>query len=408
MRYTTAIFASFLLVVIAACSGGGSSRETFTARDSAGIHVVENVSPVWGDGDVWRLGDQPLVDIGGLEGDPDYELFRVSNSVRLSDGRIVIGNNGTNEIRFYDESGVHLLDAGGEGEGPGEFSFVAWVSRYRGDSIAAYDMRQLRISIFDSSGQFARSFPMRGQDGSGRGRARGVFENGAVFLTAVALSEPADGNDVTRQEESLYAVSQDGERHDSLSASLGNERFIYNPGSTSGGRTMVFVSTPMFGRLTEYGIHGNQLYVASNDTYEVRVHGHDGSLASIVRRQHDLLEVTDADIEALRDQQLGGDTPPQMRQTMIDVLEATPIRETMPAYERIVLDQVGNLWVEEYRRPNDTVRRWTVFNTGGVMLGTLPTPDRFVIHDVGRDFVLGKWTDELDIEHVQMYELIKP
>ena len=42
------------------------------------------------------------------------------------------------------------------------------------------------------------------------------------------------------------------------------------------------------------------------------------------------------------------------------------------------------------------------------MLGTLSVPDRFVIHDVGRDFVLGKWTDDLDVEHVQMYELIKP
>ena len=148
--------------------------------------------------------------------------------------------------------------------------------------------------------------------------------------------------------------------------------------------------------------------MASNDTYEIRVHGQDGSLQSIVRRQHDFLEVTDADIEALREQQLGGDTPPGLRQTMIDVLDATPIRETMPAYDGIVVDQIGNLWVEEYRRPSDTVRRWTVFSTEGAMLGTLSVPERFVIQDVGDAYVLGKWTDELEIEHVQMYELVKP
>ena len=408
MRHTTTIFAIFLTVVIAACAGGGTGSDTFTTRDSAGIHIVENVSPSWGDVDAWQLSDQPLADIGGLEGDPDYELFRVSNSVRLPDGRIVIGNNGTNEIRFYDESGVHLLDAGGEGEGPGEFSFVSWVRRYRGDSIGVYDMRQMRISVFDSAGLFVRSFPIRGKDGSGRGRAHGVFENGKVLLAAVSLSEPDDGNDVTRQEESLYAVSLDGERHDSLCVALGNERFIYHPGSSSDGPTLVFVGTPMFGRTTGYGIRGNQFLVASNDNYEVRVHGQDGSLLSIVRRQHIFLEVTDSDIAVLREEQLGGDAPPGMRQTMIGVLDATPIRETMPAYERIVLDQIGNLWVEEFRRPNDTVRKWTVFNTEGAMLGTLSVPDRFVIHDVGGDFVLGKWTDELDIEHVQMYELIKP
>jgi len=93
---------------------------------------------------------------------------------------------------------------------------------------------------------------------------------------------------------------------------------------------------------------------------------------------------------------------------MIGVLDATPIRETMPAYRGIILDQVGNLWVEEYRRPGNTLRQWTLFSTEGVMLGTMTVPDRFVIQDVGDDYVLGKWTDELEIEHVQMYELIKP
>ena len=163
MYHMKTISTLVLAVIISACTGGGTDSDTFTTRDSAGIHIVESVSPAWGDGDAWQLSEQPLVDIGGLEGDPDYELFRVSNSVRLPDGRIVIGNNGTNEIRFYDESGVYLLDAGGEGEGPGEFCFVSWVSRYRGDSIAAYDMRQMRISVFDSAGFFVRSFPIQGK-----------------------------------------------------------------------------------------------------------------------------------------------------------------------------------------------------------------------------------------------------
>ena len=35
-------------------------------------------------------------------------------------------------------------------------------------------------------------------------------------------------------------------------------------------------------------------------------------------------------------------------------------------------------------------------------------PHRFQVYHIGEDFVLGKSTDDLDVEHVQLYELIKP
>jgi hypothetical protein len=395
-----------IAVLISACAGDGPARDHFTSRDSAGIHIVENITPAWDDDDVWRLSEQPLVDIGGLEGDPDYELFQVTSGMRLPDGRIVIANSGTYEIRFYDESGVHLLDAGGEGEGPGEFRSIGWVSPYRGDSVAAYDMRQARISVFDSAGKFVRTFPVPGMDASGRGRAHGVFADGGVFVAAMSSTPPDNEDEAFRQAEPVYSVSPQGEFADSLCAYSGTERFMHSAGG-SAGPSMVFIGSPMFGRSTEYGIHGNHFYVASNDTYEVRVHGRDGGLHSIVRRQHDHAEVTDADIAAWKERQMER-TPEEIRRAMTDVVESTPIRETMPAYRSILLDRAGNLWVEEYRRPSDSVPRWTVFSDEGEMLGTMSMPDSFELEDVGDDYVLGTWQDELEIEHVQMYELIKP
>ena len=56
----------------------------------------------------------------------------------------------------------------------------------------------------------------------------------------------------------------------------------------------------------------------------------------------------------------------------------------------------------------DTGQRWTIFNDTGEMLGNPSLPERFVISEVGDDYVLGVWEDELEIEHVRMYELIKP
>ena len=239
-----------LLVGFSACSSSGAGNATFTTRDSSGIHIAENVSPTWGDEDAWHLGDAPLVDIGAVEGDPAYELYRASSAVRLPDGRIVIGNSGTQEIRFYSESGTHLFAAGGAGEGPGEFSVINWVTRYRGDSVVAYDMRQMRISVFDSDGTFVRSYSLPGMEASTRGSAQGVFENGSVFSIERTGSMPDDASEGFRQEEPLYTVNPDGEFEDSLIVSPGTERFIHTPDQSSSGPTMVFLGSPMFGKST--------------------------------------------------------------------------------------------------------------------------------------------------------------
>jgi sugar lactone lactonase YvrE len=71
------------------------------------------------------------------------------------------------------------------------------------------------------------------------------------------------------------------------------------------------------------------------------------------------------------------------------------------------VDAEGNLWVADYRRPGDDQPRWTVFDPTGAMLGVVETPERFSIHQIGSDFVLGSWADDMDVEHVRLYRLIK-
>jgi hypothetical protein len=48
-----------------------------------------------------------------------------------------------------------------------------------------------------------------------------------------------------------------------------------------------------------------------------------------------------------------------------------------------------------------------VFDEGGAALGVVPLPPRFTPHQIGNDFVLGAWKDELDVEHVRLYRLLK-
>ena len=71
------------------------------------------------------------------------------------------------------------------------------------------------------------------------------------------------------------------------------------------------------------------------------------------------------------------------------------------------MDAEENLWVGEYRRPGDTEPRWRVFSPTGAYLGLVETPERFRIYEIGPDYILGRWSDELDVEHIRMYPLVK-
>ncbi len=77
------------LASFAACAADTTDRRGTVVRDSAGIRIVENTGPLWEDGGGWRLGDHPLVDIGQLEGDEEYELARVGGALRLRSGGVV-------------------------------------------------------------------------------------------------------------------------------------------------------------------------------------------------------------------------------------------------------------------------------------------------------------------------------
>ena len=116
----------------------GGPRVSTVTGDSAGVHIVENGRLADGSRLPWRIGPEPSASIGVLEGEEPYMLHYAADATRLADGRIVVANASTQELRVFDASGIHVATWGGEGEGPGEFSGLSHVERWRGDSIVAW------------------------------------------------------------------------------------------------------------------------------------------------------------------------------------------------------------------------------------------------------------------------------
>ena len=109
---------------------------------------------------ILQLASGPSVEIGRASGDPSQELYRVSGAVRLADGRIVVANSGSSELRYFDSSGDYLKSVGRRGGGPGEFTGDLTLLPYHGDSLLVWDARLRRFSLFDFNGAFVRVLAM--------------------------------------------------------------------------------------------------------------------------------------------------------------------------------------------------------------------------------------------------------
>ncbi|HET8649909.1 MAG TPA: hypothetical protein VFL95_07705 [Gemmatimonadales bacterium] len=106
-----------------------------------------------------QVDSLPSLSIGVAEGTPALELDRANSALRLADGRIVVANSGTDELRFFDSTGASLASVGRNGEGPGEFSGGMTLYPGSGDSLVVYDAGARRFTVTDRDGHYVRMYP---------------------------------------------------------------------------------------------------------------------------------------------------------------------------------------------------------------------------------------------------------
>jgi len=61
--------------------------------------------------------------------------------------------------------------------------------------------------------------------------------------------------------------------------------------------------------------------------------------------------------------------------------------------------------VLDYALPGDSTMSWSVFDTDGIWLGTVRTPDAVRVWQVGPDFMIGSWRGEADVEYEGVWDM---
>ena len=397
-----------------ACDGSDGPAAITVSRDSAGITIVENSRPDMSLLDRWHFVEPPTVVLGVDEGTPAQQFSNIVGAARLSDGRIVIADGQSKEVRYFDEGGTHLLTVGGPGQGPGEFRFLMRLDLLPGDTIVAGGWPVGWAAWFDPQGTYVRNARL----GPFFPSLLGHFLPDGTFLMDV-YPRRGYGNEIewfaASGEEGVFRptghivrITQEGDatRADTLRTVVGEEWF-----KTGEIRQNLALHAGPFSRNTLVTWTADRLYVGETGRPEIEVLRLDGSLERLIRWVGDSVRVTGQDHDDFREEVLRELTARGRQNRRADFerwLAAVPYPEVKPAFDALATDPAGQVWVRNWSEANAQRDRWTVFAPDGHIIAALDVPIGLELLDVGEDYVLALWKNEVDLEYVRLYRLEKP
>ncbi|MDP2957210.1 MAG: hypothetical protein Q8N53_12375 [Longimicrobiales bacterium] len=388
-----------VLLVGLVCCGRPGKPLAPEVRDSLGIEIVEHPALSVDSAGEWQLSNEPILSIGAADGAEEYQLYNVVSAQLIGSARIAVAMGFSNRIRFYDLDGTYVASVGEEGGGPGEFKTIMGVWRLRADSIGVFDFGNARLTVLTDQGQLGRVNRFEQVPDRPLPLPVGPFSDGTFLGRAHMLgTEAGRPEGVHRGLVEFVRWSPTGELLDSLAVRPDAERYY---GEIDGRPTM---ASPPFSREFSVAVSGDQWYYGSMSAYEIEVYSAQGSLIRLIRRSGSSRPVTLEMKEAW--QRSARERWSQLPAAALAWRLALPFPETLPAHGDLVVDDLGNLWVAEYGLPTEP-QRWAVYGPGGLLLGRVATPPDGTVTHIGADFVLGVWRDDLGVERVRMYRLIR-
>jgi hypothetical protein len=384
------------LVSAVACQSGRGNEPLSTTTDSAGITIVTNFGPEWGEGEGWRL--TPTLDLGGVADPGPEEFSRIAAIRRLGSGLIVVAEAAALELRFFDLSGAHVRTVGRKGQGPGEFESISWLAPLGDDSLVVFGGRAARYSVFDTAGRFGRSWRLEQHDSVGYPGGVGLFQDGSVLARTRPTRVGTLANGMWSEPLYFHRYGRDRRFIADIAESVSSETFV---AVRERGYTMLGVP---FGRMSYSVAIGRTLLIAVSDVPEFRLYPTDGAAARIVRWPAKAIPLTAEEW----DRQIGVVTDhPRMSDDIRALYRRVPRKTAMPLFDHITAADGGTIWIRRFAAPEDTISTFLVFDGRGRWLGEVDGPGGFRPRHIGNDFVLGDWFDDDDVPHVLMYRLIK-
>lgn len=359
----------------------------------------------------WSLSVEPVLSIGGYGDRDEYLLYGVAGATRLSDGTVVIANRGSSQLKYYGADGTHLRTVGGEGQGPGELERILQLIPTTGDTVMVLSIRP-GLTWFTPTGELVRS-------------ERIVLWN--VGGVECRLGEGnwyalADGSIVTILEDNFYGPECPPEppspwRQSGLIGRMDTETEQFDTLAIMPATERNSPNYRVYGKSLVLGFGEDRIYAGDTGSEVILALSLDGDTLASMPTPFEATPIPEtAKTEEIRQFSRPDGT--------IDIGNPYLYPETYPRFGRLLVARTGELWVMAYpevQRPLTSWRLahtyaffadekgalWRVMSPSGDPVAELRTPPGFFPLEVGEDYILGVSKDELDVETVALYDLIK-
>ena len=383
------------------------SDESAVTRDSSGVRIVDHPAAAWEDVERWRL-DTSIVVLDPNQ-DSTYEFGRVTGGAVLAGDTIVIADGQSVNLRLFDVNGEPVVSVGRLGGGPGEFRAIRSIFTIAGDTIVVWDDGNDRLTFVNRVGKVVREVPvppevltrgliLLGRHGDGwAARSRNLW-----YFTADLLPQSII-------HDSVNFVSIDGTVSTSQVIEALPNFTLDVKQRTLSGRTVRLPFPQTFSPQAHVEARDGIVVTGRSDAFAFTVY-RDTKQQTRVRVNQNRRPVDAADVDALlrhREAQLQGQTAEQIDREMTALQEAG-VAPSVPAYQQILIAQDGNIWIQLFATPQETVRTWAVFDPVGSLIGRVDLPAQQRVLDVAYDRVLIAIRDALDVETIVLAPLQRP
>jgi hypothetical protein len=389
--------------MFAGCGDVDSLPDGVVESDSLGIRIIESRTPL-SEPLPWTFSRDPIVQIGSADGSSGDILFRVTGVRVLDDGRLIVSNSGSQEVRIYDPSGSLLASFGREGPGPGEFARFSGMQllHLTSDSVVVNDGAQRRLQVWGLDGTFGRAVSVQPVHGFGNVSLVGRLDSGHWLGVGPVGSGALGGEpgDLIEMPLALLSYTADLTSASEIVRLTGRPRVV----NELGGGAIHFPFVPLTPEPV-YAVSGDKVLVGVPGSPEVHRVSRNGEVEAVVRWNAPRTPVDE--VWARFATHFVENAPEDRRMALARLvrMRELPVPEFLPIMQRMLVDAVGNVWIELYRLPWQLDRRWHVLDPRGRWLGELPTPEGLDVMSIGEDYILGRSFDELGVERVVSYRL---
>ena len=320
----------------------------------------------------------------------------------------MVGDWGSGEARYFDREGHHLLTVGGSGEGPGEIRSLYNVDRVRGDTLVIDGWPIGSRYWFDERGAFVRNqalgpwFPgMLGRTLPDGSLILDTYEFGSYGNTLETWAANGPDEDI-RPAGVVELVSADGSSVDTLGPILGES--WHKTGQLRVNFAMHALPFTPIGLVAWSADH---VFIGHTERPEVHVYSLSGSLVRVIRWAAETVAVGGGDRDAFREDVMSGVRRPAQEPFYRRWLAEISYPDTRPSFSALISDEEGFLWVRPSVPAEAEDVAWTVHGPDGQANATLSMPAHLEVLDVDVTHVLAGWKDDLDVEYVSSYRIVR-